>query len=417
MVKAAGEHLYALFIGDAPDEAVVPGGWDVQCCGDPDEALREAGSRKPDAVMVRARSKPPVIPPRIGEFHHALLATRADYALHRDALRAGYAAVLAPTEIRSHLEEITDAYLGGRRIQPLRIVAAVLDDESRMSCARAFDQIGCQWLYLDRLNELPEMLAEMAPDMLVLGDRPGEATLAEVIAIVRRPKAHLRIPVLVLGIRNDETPADQPLPPNVSRLPASVDAHRLSIEIVRTATYSRAIADLMDRDGLTALHNRRSLQTRLAVELARAQRAGGDLSFALLDLDFFKQINDRHGHLFGDRVLRGLANFLRSRLRGMDSAGRFGGEEMGLILPETGIEGAASLVDGLRRDFSALKFPSAEGAVSVSFSAGIAAAAPDELLEHLLEKADAALYRAKSEGRNRTVCADAPEEEAAECSR
>ncbi|MES2130147.1 MAG: sensor domain-containing diguanylate cyclase [Pseudomonadota bacterium] len=156
-------------------------------------------------------------------------------------------------------------------------------------------------------------------------------------------------------------------------------------------------------DELTGLLNRRALLARLHDEVQRCRRQGSELSVVMIDLDHFKQVNDTHGHQTGDAVLRGVGALLRSRIRVTDSAGRYGGEELCLLLPGTGVAAAALLADKLRRAVADTVFRCGEAQVQVTASFGIAAyhAEHAPVAERLIEAADLTLFRAKHGGRNR----------------
>jgi len=153
-------------------------------------------------------------------------------------------------------------------------------------------------------------------------------------------------------------------------------------------------------------------------ELARARRAGRPLSVLLVDIDHFKQVNDRHGHLFGDTVLVAVADALRAATRPWDLVGRFGGEEFVVLLVDVDLRTAAEIAERIRRQVAAtrcpLDGPAASrsyggdgdlGQVGVTVSVGAAACEPPASLASALEAADAALYRAKAAGRNRVLLA------------
>jgi two-component system cell cycle response regulator len=163
-------------------------------------------------------------------------------------------------------------------------------------------------------------------------------------------------------------------------------------------------------DFLTGFHNRRYLHARLREELARAQRARQSLACLMVDVDHFKRINDEYGHLAGDAVLREVAQRIDTEMRLSDTGARFGGDEFAMVLSE------ASLADGERVAARVLKAVSAQPIVvgstteTVTLSIGVAAATPSAgvrdhkaLAETLIAEADAALYRAKSAGRNRVA--------------
>jgi diguanylate cyclase (GGDEF)-like protein len=167
---------------------------------------------------------------------------------------------------------------------------------------------------------------------------------------------------------------------------------------------ARQMEDLATHDGLTRCYNRSTTDALLEHELQRARRSAAPVAFVLLDLDHFKQVNDRHGHRTGDAVLRGFADAVRRRLRASDVFGRTGGEEFGLVLPATDVAGARWLVDSIRREVAAMSLAGAQGeAVQVTVSAGVAVAEPQATLsgDRLYGQADQALYEAKHAGRNR----------------
>ncbi|WP_249678602.1 GGDEF domain-containing protein [Pseudomonas abieticivorans] len=154
-------------------------------------------------------------------------------------------------------------------------------------------------------------------------------------------------------------------------------------------------------DPLTGLPNRAAWSERLDQEVERWQQGGGDLLLAMLDLDHFKRINDSYGHLAGDKVLKIIANELRKRLRPGDFIARFGGEEFVMMIPATQLPDGVRLADLMRAAIEACPFHFKGQRVTITVSIGIAAFRAGERSEWVLKRADEALYRAKSSGRNR----------------
>src|ERR1700677_1738263 len=162
-------------------------------------------------------------------------------------------------------------------------------------------------------------------------------------------------------------------------------------------------------DFLTGWHNRRYLQQRLKEELARAQRHSGTMSCLMIDIDRFKSINDGYGHLAGDNALKEIAHRVEAQIRSMDTAARFGGDELAILLPEATAAEAARLAERIREVVAAVPFvltPQIERSLTVSV--GVASIAPGRhetdlktVADRLLADADSALYRAKALGRNR----------------
>ena len=158
-------------------------------------------------------------------------------------------------------------------------------------------------------------------------------------------------------------------------------------------------------DELTGLGNRRMLEKSLAIELSRVQRGGTPLSVIILDIDFFKHVNDRYGHGLGDEVLIRFATSLSALLRPTDIITRFGGEEFVVLLPHTTLDGAAAAAERIR---GVLAIEIVEPLIApVTASFGVAELGPGETALSLIDRADKALYRAKGEGRNRVVTAPA----------
>jgi two-component system cell cycle response regulator len=159
-------------------------------------------------------------------------------------------------------------------------------------------------------------------------------------------------------------------------------------------------------DALTGLHNRRYMETHLATLVEQAQARGKPLTVLVLDIDFFKAVNDTHGHDAGDDVLREFAVRLKKSIRGIDLACRLGGEEFVVVMPDTDMAVATMVAERLRRRIAADAFPIHKGErkVAVTISIGLAAVGgPDDGAANVLKRADQALYRAKRDGRNRVV--------------
>lgn len=171
------------------------------------------------------------------------------------------------------------------------------------------------------------------------------------------------------------------------------------------AGYHSELHESTIRDALTGLYNRRHAMAVLEKEAARAQRDSGyKLALVILDLDFFKEINDEHGHLAGDGILKQLTDLAAERVRGSDTLARIGGEEFALILPDTTAEEAWQLAESIRQTIAGTSFRIGEEEKPITLSAGVATWQPEmESISELLRAADRQLYQAKSSGRNR-VC-------------
>jgi diguanylate cyclase (GGDEF)-like protein len=160
------------------------------------------------------------------------------------------------------------------------------------------------------------------------------------------------------------------------------------------------------RDELTGLYNRRQLQTELDAAIARANRHGIPFCVCLIDVDHFKDINDCHGHLVGDLILREFARVASDSIRDSDVIGRYGGDEFMQILPDTDLKGAVMHAERLRIYTHFLDLQGVLPPHAISLSIGVAQFRPGEVITTLIERSDTALYRAKERGRNRVEWID-----------
>lgn len=173
--------------------------------------------------------------------------------------------------------------------------------------------------------------------------------------------------------------------------------------IGKLETAQSALHEASISDELTGLRNRRFLMSRLHEEFERARRHNTQLGFLMLDLDHFKKINDSHGHLFGDLVLKNAAKVISAAMREYDIAARYGGEEFAVLVSETKRRDLVALAERIREQLESLDICDADITARITVSIGVASLNEDDTPETLLKRADNALYQAKHEGRNRTV--------------
>jgi diguanylate cyclase (GGDEF)-like protein len=250
------------------------------------------------------------------------------------------------------------------------------------------------------------------PDLILLDVMMPEVNGYEVL---RQLKSDPRTAAIaVIFITGLDTPEDEEhgltlgasdyitKPFNLAVVRARVRCH------LQLARQRRMLETLANIDGLTEIANRRHFDDRYATEWARAVQHGRLLSVAILDIDFFKDYNDRAGHAMGDRVLQAVASELANGMsRSTDLVARYGGEEFALLMPDTDIDGAVQLADRLREATGSLPIPhpDANDTNRITVSLGGATLQPGkyESASGLLKAADDHLYRAKKEGRNRVV--------------
>jgi two-component system cell cycle response regulator len=225
------------------------------------------------------------------------------------------------------------------------------------------------------------------------------------------------VPILVVVSDGDRRKLTQALEMGVNDyLTRPVDKNEL-VARVRTQLRKKRYADRLRHnvqlslemaitDQLTGLHNRRYMSRHLDTLVAGARKSERPLAFVIMDIDFFKQVNDTYGHDIGDEVLKEFAKRISANVRGIDLACRFGGEEFVVVMPDTDLPFAFSISERLRQSIETtpVKISSAPHALNITISIGIAGLEDgDAGAEALLRRADQALYRAKRSGRNKVV--------------
>lgn len=189
----------------------------------------------------------------------------------------------------------------------------------------------------------------------------------------------------------------------VDRDKAAILAHQFALAIRRDRLY-QDLEQLAITDSLTAVHTRRHFLSRLEEEFRRAKNHHTQLSFLMVDVDYFKHLNDQYGHLIGDQVLRRVAELIKESVREIDIVGRYGGEEFAIALPETDVQGAQYVAERIRSSVAKSLISAYDAKVHVTVSIGLANFPQDAKDKNeLIERADWALYRAKKGGRN-LVC-------------
>jgi len=254
--------------------------------------------------------------------------------------------------------------------------------------------------------ETLEVLPDFRPDLILMDLYMPACDGPELAAVIRLNPSYLSIPIVYLSTETDTNKQLEALRQGADDfLTKSIRPEHLISSVRIRAERTRLLRGLMLKDSLTGLLNHTTLKGRLSEEVARAARQPAPLSFAMVDLDHFKDVNDTYGHAMGDRVILSLSSLLQRRLRRNDIVGRYGGEEFGIILPETTPESAKALLELLREAFATIPYQASSGAFTASFSCGIAQWDGKMDANALNEAADAALYEAKRLGRNQVIVA------------
>ncbi|PYQ30510.1 MAG: diguanylate cyclase response regulator [Acidobacteria bacterium] len=189
----------------------------------------------------------------------------------------------------------------------------------------------------------------------------------------------------------------------LARIRAGERIVRLQKELLET---NKRLELLSITDGLTKLNNHRYFQDELVRAFEESMRYGRPLSLAMIDLDFFKKVNDTYGHAVGDEVLKCAAKLFRQSARSTDLVARYGGEEFAVMMPETDLEDAAVFAEKIRSIIESTSFDTAAGSIPVTVSIGVASVPHSRITtpKELIVAADKALYRAKKNGRNQVQC-------------
>ncbi len=333
-----------------------------------------------------------------------VVTARGDVEARLEAARCGAVAFFAkPLDLLALIDRL-NRLTPVHSTEPFRIL--IVDDDRTLAehYAVVLRHGGMQVSVLTQPLEIIDRLKTELPDLVLMDINMPDCSGPELVKVIRQFDRFVSLPIAYLSTETDlerqlsalRSGGDDFLTKPIS------DRHLVAAVAIR-AERSRVLRSLMNRDSLTGLLTHVALKEHLEAELARAKRTESPLSFAMLDLDQFKQVNDRHGHLLGDRVLKSLADLLRQRVRSSDAVGRYGGEEFGIVLPDCGIEGAMPLIETLRESFAGIRFHGGDGELRVELSAGVAAATPESSVDDLIEQADRALYDAKSQGGNRVV--------------
>ncbi|MDO9224555.1 MAG: diguanylate cyclase [Pseudomonadota bacterium] len=343
----------------------------------------------------------------LGDVPVIFVTARDDFDARLAAIRAGadayYHKPVDPMFLLDRLEHLTQREADA----PFRIL--IVDDEAALAehYALVLRQAGMQATSLTEPRQVLEWLAGNDVELLLTDLYMPECSGMELARLIRQDDRYLSLPIVFLST---EQALEQQLKAmslgGDDFLGKPIEDRHLVTAVTIRARRARELRALMSQDSLTGLLTHARFKERLDAELARGQRKASAVTLALLDIDHFKRVNDEHGHLAGDRVLKTLANLLRRRIRRSDVVARYGGEEFAVIFNDCDEEDALHMLDTIREDFSAIQHGAREGAFQVTFSAGIAAADAGSRVGSLIEQADQNLYRAKDAGRNRIVAGD-----------
>jgi diguanylate cyclase (GGDEF)-like protein len=316
----------------------------------------------------------------------------------------GIAYFVRPLKLSALVDRLDELSGRGTR-EPYRVMIVEDAEEQAALCSTILTRSGMLTCIVGDPNQIVHQLADFHPELVLMDMYLPGCTGDDLARLIRQIDAYVSLPIVFLSVEADferqltamglggDEFLTKPITP----------AQLISVVSSRVERY-RTLRALMVQDSLTGLANHSRLHQLLETDVARALRQKLPLSLAMIDVDHFKQVNDRHGHPTGDRVLQALARFLRQRLRQSDVVARYGGEEFAVVLANTDGAGAQLVIDRLRAQFALLMHESDKGEpFAITFSAGIAVLEGHRTAREIILAADRALYQAKGAGRNCVV--------------
>ncbi|MFT6624744.1 MAG: diguanylate cyclase (GGDEF)-like protein [Cycloclasticus sp.] len=388
--------------------------YEVQTFSSTDPALIAIQQRTPSAMIVDVQLKEgglagPDFAKLFNEFSNTrvpsiFISARDDWQARLAAVQAHGSAYLTKpldfNELFERLEELTTKQMP----EPFKVL--IVDDMEVLAehYATVLRASGMRVETIYNVDLLLEKLSDFQPELILMDIHMPQCSGLDVAKVIRQKDELIGVPIIFLSTESDplqrlfamELGGDDFLQKPVS------NEHLLASVRTRALRF-RKLRSYMLNDGLTGLFNHVSIKTLLEAEVSRAQRQTKPLSFAMIDIDHFKVVNDTYGHPAGDRVLKNVARMLKKRLRKSDLIGRYGGEEFAIILPETDVETAEKILNDVRENFSRITQQNADDQFSCTLSAGLTQLIPGDSIDRVISAADTALYEAKEGGRNK-VC-------------
>ncbi len=270
--------------------------------------------------------------------------------------------------------------------------------------AMHLEKVGMETRIVTDPIHLMEPLLSFNPDLILMDMYLPDCSGMEIARLIRQMENYVSVPIVYLSAETDKERqlAAMFMGGDDFLIKPIKPEHLISAVSSRVERY-RKLRTMMTSDGLTGLLNHTTIKERLEKEIQLADQNHMPLCYAMIDLDYFKDVNDRHGHAIGDKVLKSLARMLRQRLRRTDLIGRYGGEEFAIIFPNTFIDDAVSIMGRLREGFSKVHHRGADGTFSITYSCGVADYPRFRSASKISLAADRALYEAKHAGRNKVL--------------
>lgn len=332
------------------------------------------------------------------------ISAHDEFESRLEAARAGGIAYLSkPVNIGNLIDKL-DNLTSTKPQVPYRVM--IVDDSVALTAyhTAVLEQAGMVVKAVNNPFNVIEELFEFTPDLILIDLYMPECNGTDLAKVIRQLDAFVSIPIVFLSA---ESNLDKQLFAmglgGDDFLTKPIQPQHLISSVTSRIRRSLMLRSYMVRDSLTGLLNHTAIKDLLDGEVAWALREKKPLSFAMIDIDHFKQVNDSYGHPVGDRVIKSLSRLLKQRLRSSDLVGRYGGEEFAVVLVNADMTTAMKVLDTIRDDFSRLRHVSEEKEFPVTFSCGIADVSQFPDATKLSDAADKALYKAKHAGRNRVM--------------
>ena len=334
------------------------------------------------------------------------ISSNDDLDFRLEAVRAGGAAYLTKPIRSSELIDQLDSFVVPQTQdqEPFRVL--IIDDSATVLAyyATVLELAGMVVKTVEKLDTVMKTLLAFNPDVILIDVYMPECSGLELTKVIRQIDGLFSVPIMYLASVNDfNTQQEAMRLSGDDFLVKPIDPKRLISAVTMRVQRARLLRGLMVRDGLTGLLNHTAIKEQLRREIVRSNRLKTPLSFAMVDVDFFKNVNDTYGHAAGDRALKSLARLLKQRLRGTDIIGRYGGEEFAVIMTDTHAPDAAKVIDEIRKVFSRLLHMSDSREFNVTFSCGIADIQHFPDADGVSDAAALALDIAKKKGRNQVA--------------
>lgn len=312
---------------------------------------------------------------------------------------------VSPLDVPNMISTISELLDHGTR-QSGRVF--IVDDDKLLAqhYALVLNSVGIKTHILSNTRQIIAELVAFQPDLLLMDMYMPEYSGAELAGVIRQYPSLKRLPIVFLSSEINKALQLSAMAYGADDfLTKPIDDAQLVQAVKTRLKRSLQLKNLIEKDSLTALIKHSAIKEAVELEFERSQRYLKPFSVVMVDIDHFKAVNDNHGHAAGDMVITALATLLRKRIRKTDKAGRYGGEEFMLVLPNCTRQQAVTLTGQILDAFRQLNFTADAKHFSCTFSAGVISSEENEFsnADQMIEAADKALYQAKRAGRNQ-VC-------------